>query len=129
MKDKAQLTLIKQRSLKQKVKIFLVVASVVLFVFNYQICEYFYPKDVEKWWGLKSNIYAVIIGLVFASASIGVRGVLGLVFNIGLGLTISNIIDKCYFNVLEFRYNDIIMIVLTISFSLLKYLNNQINAK
>lgn len=128
MKDKVQLTLIKQINLKQKVKIFLVIVSVILFVSNYQICEYFYPKDVEKWWGLKSNIYAVIVGLVFASASIGVKGVLRLVLNIGLGLAISNIIDKCYFNVLEFRYNDIIMIVLTISFSLHKYLNNQINA-
>lgn len=129
MKDKAQLIQIKQKNLKQKVKIFLVIVSVILFVSNYQICEYFYPKDVEKWWGLKSNIYAVIVGLVFASASIGVKGALRLVLNIGLGLAISNIIDKCYFNVLEFRYNDIIMIVLTISFSLHKYLNNQINAE
>ena len=44
------------------------------------------------------------------------------IYNIGIGLAVSNVIDKVFFNVLEFRYNDIIMIVLTICFATLERL-------
>lgn len=111
-----------------EVKKILYSLAIILFVFNYSICDYFYyvngVLDSKGWWGLKSNIYAVIVGLVFISSSIGTKGVLRLILNIGVGFTVSNIIDKCYFNVLEFRYNDIIMIILTVCLSLYEYLTN-----
>ena len=109
------------------VKISLYTIALILFVSNYTICDFFYYneeiKDIKKWWALRSNICAVIIMLVFYASLIGTKGVLRLILSIGVGLCISNVIDKVYFNVLDFTYTDIIMITLTICVSLYDYLN------
>lgn len=105
--------------------------AIVLFVSNYQICDYFYyndeVKDLKKWWGLKSNIYAIILCLVFFASALKSKGYLRFILDIGIGLTISNVIDKVFFNVLDFNYNDIIMITLTLCFSYLDYLKEKRN--
>ena len=110
------------------VKKLLYILAILLFVLNYQICDYFYYneeiKDIKKWWDLKSNIYAVIMVFVFYSSILGAKGKLRFILSLGVGFCISNVIDKVFFNVLEFRYNDIFMIVLTICASLLDYLQN-----
>lgn len=110
----------------KEVKIILYILAILLFCFNYQICDFFYyndeVKDLKKWWGLKSNIYAIILALVFYASLINTKGLLKFVLNVGIGLAISNVIDKVFFNVLEFRYNDVIMIILTLCFAGLEYL-------
>ena len=107
-----------------EVKKILYILAILLFVSNYQICDFFYYndelKDLKKWWGLKANIYAVIMMLVFYASLINTKGIIILILNIGLGLCISNVIDKVFFNVLEFRENDIIMIILTVCFSMME---------
>ena len=116
-----------------EVKKFLHILAILLFVSNYQICDYFYfvdgVLDKKGWWGLKLNIYAVVLAIIFYASRIGSKGFLRFILNIGIGFTISNMIDKCYYNVLEFRYNDIIMIILTVCFSLYEYLNSKNYAK
>lgn len=115
------------------VKKILYILAILLFVSSYSICDYFYYnddiKDIGKWWGLKSNIYAIIIALTFYASSINVKGVSRLVLNIGVGMALSNVIDKCFFNVLDFNYNDIIMVMLTVLLSTLNYLKELKNAK
>ena len=110
------------------VKIIIYVLALLLFVLNYQICDYFYYndeiKDIKKWWGLKSNIYALICGLVLYGSLIGSKGLIRFVLAVFTGFCMSNIIDKIYFNVINFTYNDIIMIILTICFAYLDYLKN-----
>lgn len=106
----------------KKIKTILVIIAVILFLVNYQICEFFYPNDIKKWWALKINNYAVVLALTFISYGINTKGILKLILNISAGLMISSVIDKVWFNVREFRYNDIIMIILTICFSVLDYL-------
>ena len=105
------------------------ILACILFFSNYQICDYFYyneeVKDISKWWGLKSNIYAVIMLLIFYGSIRHTKGYTRLILSIGLGLCFSNVIDKIFFNVLEFRYNDIIMIVLTVGYSVLDFLNKR----
>lgn len=104
------------------------ILAILLFCFSYNICDFFYYndeiKDVSKWWGLKSNIYAVIMMLVFFASLLNTKGILKLILSIGFGLCLSNVIDKVFFNVLEFRYNDVIMILLTISFAFYDYLTH-----
>jgi len=105
----------------KKVKITLIIAAIVLFVSNYEICDYFYPTmskaDLRGWWYLKSNIYAVIVALVFLSSSIGTRGILRFFLDVGIGFAVANVIDKVYFNVREFTDSDIIMIIVVILIS------------
>ena len=107
------------------VKIILLVIAISLFVLNYDICDYFYyneeVKDLNKWWGLKSNIYALILALVFQSYSIDSKGLLRFFLQIGTGFTLSNLVDKVYFNVVEFQANDVIMIIMVFIFSFIDY--------
>jgi hypothetical protein len=104
------------------------ILAILLFSFSYNICNYFYYndeiKDISKWWGLKSNIYAVIMMLIFYASLINTKGVLKLILSIGVGFCVSNVIDKVFFNVLQFNYNDIIMIILTLCISFYQYLQN-----
>lgn len=110
------------------VKKLLYILAIFLFVSNYQICDYYYYndeiQDLNKWWDLKCNIYAIIIMFVFLASLINSKGFLKFILSIGVGFCISNVIDKVFFNVLEFRYNDILMIILTFCFSYLDFLKN-----
>jgi hypothetical protein len=115
------------------VKKLLYISAILLFCFNYQICDFFYYndeiKDIKKWWGLKSNIYAVILMIVFYASLIDAKKWLKLILNIGLGFAISNVIDKVFFNVLVFTYNDVLMIILTFCFAFLQYYKENINER
>ena len=112
-----------------KVCIYLI--AIILFVSSYQICDFFYfnneIKDIKKWWVLRSNIYAIIMMLIFYASLINTKGVLKLILSIGFGFCFSNVIDKVFFNVLDFNYKDIIMIILTICISLYNYLDERSN--
>tara|TARA_R110000764_G_C10960662_1_gene378184 strand:+ start:170 stop:529 length:360 start_codon:yes stop_codon:yes gene_type:complete len=112
----------------KEVKILLYIIAILLFVLSYSICDLFYYneeiKDIKKWWNLRSNIYAIIIMLVFYASLIGTKGALKLILSVGVGFCISNVIDKVFFDVLRFNYKDIIMIILTICISTYNYLSN-----
>lgn len=112
-----------------KIKITLIILAILLYIGNYQICEYFYPTDIKSWWGLKVNIYGIIIALLFASQTINTKGFLKLFATIGSGFAIASVIDKVWYNVRDFNYNDVFMIVITISLALFDYLKNYKNAK
>ena len=111
----------------KEVKSILLIFVIILFVSSYKICDLFYyndeVKNIKLWWGLKSNLYTAMIALIFYASSIDTKGVVKLILSIGVGLAVSNVIDKVFFNVLDFRYNDVIMIVLTIGFSTLNFIN------
>jgi len=110
----------------KEVKIILFIFCIILIVCNYSICDYFYYneeiKNIKNWWKLKSIIYGIIMMTLFYASLINTKGLLKFVLSIGLGFCISNVIDKVFFNVLEFKYNDIIMIILTFCFAALDYL-------
>jgi hypothetical protein len=101
-----------------KVKKILIILAISLFICNYHICNYVYPgnsqTDINNWWDLKSNIYAVIMMVVFLSAQIGTKGFLRFILSVGVGFAISNVIDKLYFSVIEFTTSDIYMIIITL---------------
>lgn len=107
------------------VKITLFLLALILFVSNYKICDYFYYneeiKDIKLWWGLKSNIYAIIVALLFLGSSLGQKGWIRFILEVGVGFAISNVIDKVWYNVLEFTTSDIYMIIITISVASYNY--------
>lgn len=41
-------------------KVVLCALSVILFVSNYQICEFLYPDDLKSWWECKGMLYSFI---------------------------------------------------------------------
>ena len=115
----------------KEVKKTLYVLAILLFVSNYQICDFYYynneVKDIQKWWGLRSNITSIIMMLIFYASLINNKGVLKLILSIGFGFCFSNVIDKVFFNVLDFNYKDIIMIILTMCISLYNYFDERSN--
>ena len=113
----------------KEVKIYLYLIAVILFVSSYQICDFFYyndeVKNIQKWWGLRSIIYAFIMMLIFYASLINTKGFLKLILSISAGFCFSDVIDRVFFNSLEFDYKDIIMIILTICIALYNYLNER----
>ena len=112
-------------------KVYLYLIAIILFISSYQICDFFYynddVKNIQKWWGLRSIIYAIVMMLIFYASLISTKGVLKLILSIGFGFCFSNVIDKVFFNVLDFNYNDVIMIIITLCISLYKYLDERSN--
>jgi len=103
------------------VKPLIVTLAIVLFVSNYSICDYFYynkdVKDIKAWWYLKCDIYGIIIMLLLFALDIGSEKWLKFIINIGLGLTISSVIDRLFFNTRVFDKSDVYMILITVAFA------------
>jgi len=104
-------------------KLGLAIMAVVLFVGNYQICELFYENDLVKWWGLKQNIYNVIIAISFYLSTVKHDEKdrwYNFIINVGVGLCISNCIDRIFFDINYFTYADVLMIIITLATSYYK---------
>lgn len=114
----------------RKYKFILTLLALFLFVFNYQICEYFYPykSQLKNWWTLKVNIYAVIMMLIFLSQSLGNKGWLKFILYIGVGFTMSSVIDKVFFDVRVFTVSDLLMILTTLIFASINLIKDRLNA-
>lgn len=111
----------------KKVKIILNIVAILLFSLNYQICEFFYPEDISKWWALKMNMYAVIIALVFTAQSLDSKGWLRFVLYIGVGFAISSVIDKLFLDVRVFTVGDLLMIVVTVILASINFIKERLN--
>tara|TARA_R110000803_G_scaffold79762_1_gene145486 strand:- start:181 stop:534 length:354 start_codon:yes stop_codon:yes gene_type:complete len=109
----------------KNIKTVVYLVSVVLFISNYSICDYFYPDNTQEaidgWWYMKSNIHAIVIALVFIASSINSIGVLRFILDVGVGFTISNVVDRLYFNTTEFNRADIVMIAITFIIASIDY--------
>lgn len=112
--------------MKEILRTSLFFTSILLFVFSYDICEYFFSEDIDKWWSTKCNIYSIIIALLFVASSIDKRGVLRFVLDIGVGFTVSNVVDRLYFNTTQFTKADIIMIIATFLFAIIDYKKDEL---
>lgn len=116
-----QLILIKKKCLMKEVKASLIILAIILFISNYSLCDYFYyneeVKDIKSWWYLKCDIYGIIIMLLLFALDIGSRRWLKFIISIGLGLTISNVLDRLFFDTRVFNSSDIYMILITVAFA------------
>lgn len=99
--------------------------AVLLFVFNYLICELFYKNDIEKWWELRTNISAIVVMLCFYSVKIEKTPVTNLIANLGIGFSVSDVIDRWVFDVNQFTKSDVLMIIITIGFSSYNYVRQR----
>ena len=106
---------------KEYLKLIVTSLSVLLFLFTYAICEYFYPGSdagsVKGWWYLKVDIYLFLVGVCILIASMDKQKdkyILRLqktITSIGVGFAFSNVIDRRIFNERDFGLGDLIIIV------------------
>ena len=113
-------------TLRQKVKLYKRISIVLLiltfFLTNYHICNYFYPLNdptsVELWWMLKIDIYALIIALCFFLASLRstdnarMRRIERFIFDVSIGLAMSNVIDRHLFDIRTYTSSDLLMVLI-----------------
>jgi len=112
--------------MNNNLRILLYTISIVLFAFSYEICDYLYFDDIDAWWDTKCNMYAIITSIVFIASSIGKKGILRFVLDIGVGFTVSNVVDRLYFNTTQFTKADIIMIIATFLFAIIDYKKDEL---
>ena len=120
-----QLTQTKIRYQVKKASIILPILAFVLFIANYHICDFFYPtnseEDIKGFWHTKNDIYSLIISILFIYTSFGKIGKTRFIFDIFVGLTAANVVDRFFYDTREWRENDIIMIALTLVFAVYNY--------
>lgn len=103
----------------------LAIIGLLLFTFNYQICEFFYAEDLNKWWGLKQNIYNIIIAIFSYLAYETSNKFFRFVMDVTIGFCISNCVDRLFFDVNSFTNSDYVMIIITITTATYKYVSSR----
>jgi hypothetical protein len=91
--------------------------------YKYGSVEYGLLND--KWWDLRLNITSLIFAGGFILARIGSKGLLRLVLSIGVGLSISNVIDRIFFDIQVYTKADILMVIATIIISIYDYVRER----
>lgn len=92
--------------------------AVCLFVSNKHICDLVHGDDLDNWWPLRMNLYAVLFALIFIISNIdGKNKFINFIISIGIGFAISDVIDRIYFDINTFTTEDIVMIVIIIALS------------
>ena len=116
--------------MERNLRIFLLVLAIFLIPLNFYVCEYFHPlcdeESIKSWWRLKESMYGAIIAIILISYSLTSKGILRFVLDIGVGLTVSNVIDRLYFNTIEFTKADMIMIIATFLFAIIDYKKDEL---
>jgi len=105
-------------------RIGLIILIVIFFLSNYHICNYFYPLEdeasIELWWMLKIDIYVLIVTLCFILAAqketnnTRLRLIERFITSVGIGLAISNIIDRRIYGTREYTKIDLLMVIVII---------------
>lgn len=109
-------------------RVILICLAIFFFVGNYHICNYFYPLDTEEhinnWWVLKMDIYALIIVICLVLANTKkteqkrIRGLERFLGSVGVGLAISNLIDRHVYDLEGYIIGDVytILIILFVAY-------------
>lgn len=92
-------------------------------VYEYGSVEYGLLND--KWWDLRLNITSLIFAGGFVLTRIGSDGALRLVLSIGVGMSISNVIDRIFFDIEIYTKSDILMVTTTIIISIYEYVRDR----
>jgi lipoprotein signal peptidase len=87
--------------------------------YDYGSVEYGVLND--KWWDLRLNITALIFAGSFICMRIGSEGFYRMILSIGVGLSVSNVIDRIFFDVQIYTFADIFMVIGTLTFSIYDY--------
>lgn len=108
----------------------LALVAVLLFCFNYLLAEYFHPWSLtdgslcDANLAFRFNCYSVIITICFMLTRMKTNHYTWFILDIGVGIVLSDVLDRFVFDVTKFQFNDITMILLTIATSYYKFLLN-----
>ncbi len=118
--------------LKKKVnqyrRVFYSTLSILFFLGNYHLCQYFYPlnddESIRLWWLLKVDVYVLVICLCYLSISVkgsknkSVEKIEMFMYSFGVGLAVSNFIDRRLLDNVYFEWDSIyaVLIIAIVSY-------------
>lgn len=105
----------------KKYSFILPLVTVLLFPANYWICEYLYSDDLNNWWILRTNLSALNFMLALYCIKLEKTLFINFLVNIGLGFSVSDVIDRWLFDTNQFTKSDILMITLTLIICYIEY--------
>lgn len=112
--------------LKKKVneyrRVFYSTLSILFFLGNYHLCQYFYPLNdddsIRLWWLLKVDVYVLVICLCYLSISVkgsenkNVEKIEMFMYSFGVGLAVSNFIDRRFLDNVYFEWDSYYAVLL-----------------
>ena len=118
--------------LKKKVnqyrRVFYSTLSILFFLGNYHLCQYFYPlnddESIRLWWLLKVDVYVLVICFCYLSISVKgsknnrVEKIEMFMYSFGVGLAVSNFIDRRLLDNVYFEWDSIyaVLIIAIVSY-------------
>lgn len=111
-------------TLKEFIITVLSLITVLLFGLNYPIAEFLAPWDIDpdKNLSIRFNIYAMVMVFCFILTMAKLSPWCKFILSIGIGICVSDVLDRFVFDVTIFQWNDIVMLVLTILLSYKKHI-------
>lgn len=101
------------------------IGAIGVFVSAFWYCMYLYPLQSQdtEFWMLRTNIYAMLICMCFYLVKLCItdNNKLHFIMSIGMGFSVSDVIDRVCFDIRIFTKEDVWMIVLTISIAAYEY--------
>ena len=129
------------KRLKKKVnqyrRVFYSTLSILFFLGNYHLCQYFYPlnddESIRLWWLLKVDVYCLVIALCYLSISAkgatdkGIIKIEMFMYSFGVGLAVSNFIDRRLLGHRNFEWDSYyaVAIIAVVSYFNVKRLTKQ----
>jgi hypothetical protein len=111
--------------------------SILFFLGNYHLCQYFYPlnddESIRLWWMLKVDVYCLVIALCYLSISVkgatdkGVEKIESFMYSFGVGLAVTNFIDRRFLGDRYFEWDSFyaVAIIAAVSYLNVKRLEKQ----
>ena len=135
------LMVITLKRLKKKVneyrRVFYSTLSILFFLGNYHLCQYFYPlnddESIRLWWLLKVDVYCLVIALCYLSISSKgstnkrIENIEKFMYSFGVGLAVSNFIDRRFLDNRNFEWHSIytVVIIAIVSYFNIKRITKQ----
>lgn len=88
-------------------KSLLTTLSIVLWIFSFHICNYFFSDSIDNWWKLRMILYALCYSLMVMANNIKGLSRYTLFINyLTLGLVMEDVTDRLFFDSRIYEWND-----------------------
>lgn len=96
--------------------------SLALLLSSYPICNLFYIDNIESWYDLHNIINSIIIILILNSFSFKKTKLSELLLILYCGIVVEDILDRLFFDIYYYEFNDFIVIAISLFFAYKKYI-------
>lgn len=112
---------------KSNKRVILLILSFLLFSMNYYITNYYFPFDTDEqqriWWINRLALLSLsFLFSILAFYNARNSNLTILIYDIGLGLLITDIYERWFYNEASFNISDLLLIFIPILIDIFKYL-------